>query len=205
MDKEPMPSDIAYTSERTTSTDDQSSGNNNTGESSSTSHYLGFPLLPLPPQEDCLYRHNTVYRMPFQANLDRTIPTEDKMGSLHNAIIDTIPQTTQSSRSNQTFCKGDGDVERRLAPKQVSVVRFVPRTTQLENRKRKMEQPKVQLFGVMGNNEPLIGPKLPEPPKLDMEDQSLNTTVNLIRSTMKQVASVPDKPVEKKIKPRRRI
>lgn len=36
-------------------------------------------------------------------------------------------------------------------------------------------------------NEPLIGPKLLEPPKLDMDDESLNTTVNLIRNTMKQV------------------
>ncbi|KAK1880041.1 RNA-binding protein 48 [Dissostichus eleginoides] len=62
------------------------------------------------------------------------------------------------------------------------------------------------LTDVTINNEPLIGPKLPEPPKLDMEDVSLNTTANLIRNTLKKVESVPDlKPVEKKVKPRRRI
>lgn len=96
---------------------------------------------------------------------------------------------------------------------------------------------------VTGHNEQLIGPKLPEPPRVDMEDESLNTTVSLIRNTLKkvvcnlmlsfifrmkeahhcglhayihvskmsffhipQVESVPDlKPVEKKVKPRRRI
>lgn len=41
-----------------------------------------------------------------------------------------------------------------------------------------------------GSDERLIGPRLPEPPKLDMEDESLNTTVSLIRSTLKKVKRV---------------
>lgn len=59
----------------------------------------------------------------------------------------------------------------------------------MENRKRKMEEvAEHSVTDVTTNNEPLIGPKLPEPPKLDMDDASLNTTVNLIRNTMKQVS-----------------
>ncbi|KAM3843371.1 RNA-binding protein 48-like [Diretmus argenteus] len=197
VNKEPTVSDTA-TSERIISTSDQTSDNNNTGETSSTSHYLGFPLLPLPPQDEYYYRHT---------NLHRTIPTEDKMGTLHNAIIGPKQQPMQSSSSGQTSSNKDGDVASRVTSNRASAIRFVPRTTQLENRKRKLEEAKDNfLFDVTGKTEPLIGPKLPEPPKLDMEDKSLNTTVSLIRNTMKQVASAPEiKPVEKKMKPRRRI
>uniref|UniRef100_A0AAV2KAF7 RNA-binding protein 48 n=1 Tax=Knipowitschia caucasica TaxID=637954 RepID=A0AAV2KAF7_KNICA len=47
---------------------------------------------------------------------------------------------------------------------------------------------------------------LPEQPKLDMENESLNTTVKMIRDTLKRVESVADvKPVVKKVKQRRRI
>ncbi|XP_071396867.1 RNA-binding protein 48 [Centroberyx affinis] len=199
VNKEPTTSDTAATSERITSTYDQTSDNSHTGESSSTSHYLGFPLLPLPPQEEYSYR---------RINPHRTIPTEDKMGTLHNAITDTKQQPAQSSSSSRTSSNGDGGVESRVTSNQASAVRFVPRTTHLEDRKRKRQKATdYLLFDVAGGkNEPLIGPKLPAPPKLDMKDESLNMTVGLIRNTMKQVASVPDiKPVEKKVKPRRRI
>lgn len=58
----------------------------------------------------------------------------------------------------------------------------------MESRKRKTEEAaEHSLTDVPRSNEPLIGPKLPEPAKLDMEDVSLNTTVSLIRNTMKQV------------------
>lgn len=188
-----MPSDTATTSEKVTSKHDRNSANNNTTETSSNSSYLSFPLLPLPPQE-----HH--YR---DKNLHKTMPTEDKMGTLYNAITAAKQQPVQSSSSSQR----DRTPEHRITSNQGCAVRFVPRTTHLENRKRKMEEAvEHPLTGLTGKNEPLIGPKLPEEPKLDMEDESLNTTVSLIRNTMQQVASVPDlKPAEKKMKPRRRI
>ncbi|XP_030597247.1 RNA-binding protein 48 [Archocentrus centrarchus] len=192
--EEPTSSDTTTTSENI-HTHRQPSGGDDTGETSNVSHYLGFPLLPLPPQEHHYYGPK---------NQRGVIPTEDKMGTLHSTSVDTVEQREGSSRRNQTLSSRVTD--HRQEAHQAAGVRFLPRTTHLEKRKRKIEEAAEHSITISGENEPLIGPKLPEPSKLDMEDKSLNTTVNLIRNTMKQVASGPEmKPVEKKIKPRRRI
>ncbi|XP_056271672.1 RNA-binding protein 48 [Pseudoliparis swirei] len=197
VNKETTSSNTATTSETVIPRHDKTSYNDNTDKTSKISHHLDFPLLPLPPREYHNYWHK---------NQHGTVPTEDKMGTLHNAVIDTKQQQGHSSSSSQT--SSDRDTEHRLTPSQSSgVARFVPRTTHLENRKRKMEDAaEHSATDVTRNNEPLIGPKLPEPPKLNMEEESVNTTVSLIRNTMKKVESVPGlKPVQKKVKPRRRI
>lgn len=155
-----------------------------TGETSNISHYSSFPLLPLPPQEHYYYGHK------YQHG---TIPTEDRMGTLHNAVTYTKQQSVQSSSSSQTSSDRDRVTEHSLTSNQSSAVRFVPRTARMENRKRKMEESAEHSpTDVARSNEPLIGPKLPEPPKLDMKDESLDTTVSLIRKTMKQVAYKSD-------------
>lgn len=112
------------------------------------------------------------------------------MGTLHNAIITTKQQPVPSSSSSRTSSDRDKGREHRTTPKQSATARFVPRTTHLESRKRRMEEEETERLGtdVAGSNEPLIGPKLPETPKVDMEDESLNTTLSLIRNTMKKVA-----------------
>ncbi|XP_008288690.1 RNA-binding protein 48 [Stegastes partitus] len=195
--EEPTSSETTTTPEQNIPRHSQTFHSNSTGETSNISQYSSFPILPLPPQEQQFYG---------QKNQPETTPTEDKMGTLHHAITDSKQQRVQSSSSKQTFSNRDRGAEHRLTSNQPPAVRFVPRTTNLQNRKRKMEEAGKHSVTVSGQNEPLIGPKLPEPSKLDMADQSLNTTVGLIRNTMKQVASVPDlKPVEKKVKPRRRI
>lgn len=126
------------------------------------------------------------------------------MGTLHDAVIEKEQQQRLSAGSSKTF--SDRDAGQRLTSNQSSTMRFVPRTTHLEDRKRKMNDVVENSQTDDSSSEPLIGPKLPEPPKMDMEDESLNTTVSLIRSTMKQVGTIPDlKPVQKKVKPRRRI
>ncbi|XP_028256010.1 RNA-binding protein 48 [Parambassis ranga] len=192
--EEPASSDTATTSDKIITR--QTCDDDNTGEASNTSHYSRFPPLPLPPQEH-FYRHKSQHRI---------IETEDKMGTLHNAITNREQERVQSSTSNLPSSNGEKGSELRLALNQASVGRFVPRNTHLENRKRKMEEVAEQLETKSGQNEPLIGPKLPDPSKLDMEDESLNTTLNQIRNTMKQVASATDvKPVGTKLKPRRRI
>lgn len=110
------------------------------------------------------------------------------MGTLHNAIMETKQQPVPSSSSSRTSSDRDKGREHRATPKQSATARFVPRTTHLESRKRRMEEEAERLgTDVAGSNEPLIGPKLPEAPKVDMEDESLNTTVSLIRNTMKKV------------------
>ncbi|KFZ60951.1 RNA-binding protein 48, partial [Podiceps cristatus] len=68
--------------------------------------------------------------------------------------------------------------------------RFMPRTTHLQERKRKREEGnKFSLIGASADNtEVVIGPQLPEVPKVDMDDDSLNTSATLIRSKLKEVA-----------------
>ncbi|KAJ3608665.1 hypothetical protein NHX12_023196 [Muraenolepis orangiensis] len=176
----------------TTSTHEKRSARDDTPDHSSVSHYQGFPSLPLPPREHGWYGRNP----------KRPGPSEDRMGSLHNEITDTHQGPCETSTRVQHT-----DTETRVAPRPASAVRFVPRTTHLETRKRRMEEtrdPLLLSYDVVGDDSPPIGPQLPEPPRLDMEDESLNATVHHIRNTLKQVAS--EKPVkEKKLKPRRRI
>ncbi|KAK9957545.1 hypothetical protein ABG768_011786 [Culter alburnus] len=168
------------------------------------SDYLGFPAQPLPPTEDVSYRLPN-FTQPFQLQwtTETSFPTEDKMGSLHNSIP-PVPETSKQNASSSSSSVKEKDLGKRqknLSPH----VRFMPRTTQLESRKRKLEGT-VFFFN---ETETLIGPKLPELPKVDMEDHSLNVTANLIRQTMTKVASVPEvKPEQVKTttaKPRRRI
>ncbi|CAL8296529.1 unnamed protein product [Lota lota] len=202
-EEDPKPPDSAPKSEGATkSTDEKHPASVYAPAPSSTGHYLGFPSLPLPPQEDRWYRQNT----------NQARPSEDRMGSLHDTFTDTAPCDTAPCDTQSTSAGVQRkDRDTRGTPNLASVVRFVPRTTHLENRKRKLEEPRDPLlllsYDIVGENSPLIGPQLPEPPKLDMEDESLNTTVHQIRDTLKQVASVPaNKPAKvKKTKLRRRI
>nr|CAG6016154.1 unnamed protein product [Menidia menidia] len=167
----PTPSETV-TPDRTRTGQPQSSYREGTGGTSGVPHHSGFPLLPPPPREHGLYGPQ------YQ-------PTEDKMGTLHNATPHTHQQQLESLSSDQTASRGQS-TDSRLASSQTSVVRFVPRTAHLQNRKRKVDEVPQDSSTISEETGPLIGPKLPESPKLNMEDESLNTTVNLIRNTMKQ-------------------
>nr|XP_005550293.1 PREDICTED: RNA-binding protein 48 isoform X3 [Macaca fascicularis] len=82
-----------------------------------------------------------------------------------------------------------------------AVDRFMPRTTQLQERKRRREDDRklgTFLETNSGSNEVMIGPLLPDMSKVDMHDDSLNTTANLIRNKLKEViSSVPKHPEDK--------
>ncbi|NWI70556.1 RBM48 protein, partial [Todus mexicanus] len=107
-------------------------------------------------------------------------------------------------------------MQQRTFPTDNGVDRFMPRTTHLQERKRKREEG--NKFSLVGrsedNTEIIIGPQLPEIPKVDMDDDSLNTSAALIRNKLKEVAdSVSRTSVEKPesssakplVKQRRRI
>ncbi|NWX18879.1 RBM48 protein, partial [Aegotheles bennettii] len=107
-------------------------------------------------------------------------------------------------------------MQQRTLPMDNGVGRFMPRTTHLQERKRKREEDnKFSLIGTSADNtELIIGPQLPEIPKVDMADDSLNTSATLIRNKLKEVAdSVSRTSVEKPesssakplVKQRRRI
>uniref|UniRef100_A0A674DCW9 RNA binding motif protein 48 n=1 Tax=Salmo trutta TaxID=8032 RepID=A0A674DCW9_SALTR len=78
-----------------------------------------------------------------------------------------VSGTPSSSRGNRGMVK-------RLSKNPPPAVpsRFIPRTTHLENRKRKMVETSKDFL-----------------PKMDMADESLNTTANMVRNTLKTVYS----------------
>lgn len=82
--------------------------------------------------------------------------------------------------------------ERTIIPAQdivgSSPARFMPRTTQLQERQRRREASLALSVSLPDSPEVVIGPKLPELPKLDLEDDSLNTSAKLIRGKLKKVS-----------------
>lgn len=162
----------------------------NSAETSNPNTYSGFPLLPLPPQDEvpqqCLSSRG------FKSHSALTsAPTEDRMGSLHHFIPPSPELSKQTSNclNSASVDKKERDRTKKSQNPPSTAPRFVPRTARLENRKRKMEDG-TDLLGMLDKNAPLFGPKLPEPQKMDMEDASLNTTANLIRQTMTKVSYV---------------
>ncbi|XP_029414218.1 RNA-binding protein 48 isoform X1 [Nannospalax galili] len=99
---------------------------------------------------------------------------------------------------NSLPCSG---VRRAFTPSE-AIGRFMPRTTQLQERKRRRENDQ-KLGSFLETNssshEVMIGPKLPDTPKVDLQDDSLNTTANLIRNKLKEVISSVPKPPEDKL------
>lgn len=80
-------------------------------------------------------------------------------------------------------------MQQKMVPAYNGIDRFMPRTTHLQERKRKREESnKFSLIGTSEDNtEVVIGPQLPEIPKVDMDDESLNTSATLIRNKLKEV------------------
>ncbi|NWX82461.1 RBM48 protein, partial [Nothoprocta pentlandii] len=78
----------------------------------------------------------------------------------------------------------------RAAPVDNGIDRFLPWTTHLQERKRRREEGnRSALLGTYTDStEVTIGPQLPAVPKVDMDDDSLNTSAALIRNKLKQVA-----------------
>lgn len=156
-------------------------------ESSDLNTYLGFPLLPLPPQKDL--HHHMISTKEQSQKINSALSSEDKMGSLHSFIPSAKEHCEHTSNYSNTTAKDVEWTTKKNNNRFSTIPRFIPRTTHLESKKRKIEDSS-DLLGTAGTNTPLYGPKLPEPPKMDMEDNSLNTTANLIRQTMAKVCWV---------------
>ncbi|NXJ16307.1 RBM48 protein, partial [Odontophorus gujanensis] len=91
-------------------------------------------------------------------------------------------------------------IQQRTVPADNGADRFMPRTTHLQERKRKREEGNKSALTEtnMDSTDIMIGPQLPEIPKVDMDDDSLNTSATLIRNKLKEVAeSVSSTSVEK--------
>ncbi|XP_066571565.1 RNA-binding protein 48 [Amia ocellicauda] len=168
------------------------------------SDYYGYPMLPPPPQEDV----HRFWPSPQSAAFRSAGPGE---GGLLPAGFSPAPEDYSADSCREP--SGPRDSRRRepsASKAKGTVSRFIPRTTHLQERKRRAEQAGVaSLMGIPGTDEALIGPKLPETPKLDLGDDSLNTTANVIRSKLRKISSVAESEAAEKKKdapkPRRRI
>ncbi|KAG7458198.1 hypothetical protein MATL_G00235580 [Megalops atlanticus] len=175
-----------------------------------TDYLFGFPLLLPPPQEE-FYQPSSFPESTsaaFRGHQGNIRPAEDRMGSTYHSADNCNPPTPTEPQQ-PPFCINTPMVSKQRKDSRPTA-RFIPRTTHLQNRKRKVEEAgQDSLLGIEDKSETLIGPKLPEQPKMDMEDESLNITANLIRSTMAKISAVPEhKPAVQKTtkpKPRRRI
>ncbi|XP_021017516.1 RNA-binding protein 48 [Mus caroli] len=109
------------------------------------------------------------------------------------------PKLRMNTYKNSVPCSS---VQEAIATSQ-AVGRFMPRTTQLQERKRRRDCDRelgTLLETHTSSNEVLIGPKLPGIPTVDLQDDSLNTTATLIRRKLKEVISSVPKPPEDNIK-----
>ncbi|XP_033848072.3 RNA-binding protein 48 [Acipenser ruthenus] len=164
----------------------------NVSEDWNTCTYYGYPMLPPPPQED-LQRFTSV------SGNNYLKPT------VHDPLFKDFTTTSTGHAANTgkhgvTEWSPPSDIRKYHGPKEVSftksntsVARFIPRTTHLQDRKRRKEQVAVDsLIGIDTNDaEIFVGPKLPEEPKVDMGDDSLNVSADLIRNRLIKVSSVP--------------
>ncbi|KAJ6666698.1 hypothetical protein lerEdw1_020422 [Lerista edwardsae] len=101
--------------------------------------------------------------------------------SQRTLMTDNLQQVVQSAPDHCTL--------QRKTPCGNGLGRFMPRTTQLQERKRRRDESnKLALIGMdTVRKEIIIGPRLPETSKIDMDDDSLNTSANLIRNKLKEV------------------
>ena len=105
------------------------------------------------------------------------------MGSLHHYV-----DPTKDPKLQTAMIQRDREKNSRVTRDTTSHARFVPRPALLDSRKRKAEETISQSSRVNSDEGGcVIGPQLPEKPKMDLEDASLNITANIIRSTMAKV------------------
>ncbi|NXD92852.1 RBM48 protein, partial [Chaetorhynchus papuensis] len=159
--------------------------------------------------------HNTAY---LSGNQNQNLLTSLHYGNNYAEISGYFGQNTSSTPSVHPggHTPPSSLMQQRMVPAYNGIDRFMPRTTHLQERKRKREEGnKFSLIGTSEDNtEVVVGPQLPEIPKVDMDDESLNTSATLIRNKLKEVAdSVSTSSVEKPesssakppVKQRRRI
>lgn len=138
------------------------------------------------------------------SSVNTACPSEDNFWSglafpqYINNSAETSEYFNQSTPLTQSVQQGKHThtsvslVLKRKVPSDNGIGRFMPRTTQLQERKRKRDQGNRLAFIGMDSDstEVIIGPRLPEIPKVDMDDDSLNTSASLIRNKLKEVCTL---------------
>ncbi|XP_029444731.1 RNA-binding protein 48 isoform X2 [Rhinatrema bivittatum] len=164
---------------------------NDTSISSGTTYSSFTYPLDLPPSQSVPQKTASFSGDPL---LRVTLPTHDG-----NWLPETSADNSQAMSSTQSIQWGEQNIlapttgPQKKEPFDSGIGRFIPRTTLLEERKRRRDQgAAVHFTGTsMDSSEIIIGPMLPEIPKVDMDDESLNISANAIRNKLKEVSSTP--------------
>uniref|UniRef100_A0A8C5XKG4 RNA-binding protein 48 n=1 Tax=Microcebus murinus TaxID=30608 RepID=A0A8C5XKG4_MICMU len=122
-----------------------------------------------------------------------------KDGGNHDQTDDSLQKIQVNTFKNSVTYSG---TQKSITPSEAAD-RFMPRTTQLQEQKRRREDDRklgTFLEPSTSSNEVMIGPLLPDIPKVDLHDDSLNTTANLIWNKLKKVISCAPKAPEDKLK-----
>ncbi|XP_073094941.1 RNA-binding protein 48 isoform X2 [Manis javanica] len=129
-------------------------------------------------------------------HVDRSNFSQDASNQHYNHS-DSLQKIPMKTFKNSVACP---HVQKTIIPSE-AVDRFMPRTTQLQERKRRREDDRKlgTCPETTSSSGVLIGPLLPDISKADMHDDSLNTTANLIRNKLKEVTSPVPKPPEDKL------
>ncbi|XP_039734040.1 RNA-binding protein 48 isoform X2 [Pteropus medius] len=131
--------------------------------------------------------------------------SSSQVGRIHDETVGRCNHSDSLQKMQMKTLKNPvafSSAQKAITPSE-AVDRFMPRTTQLQERKRRREDDRklgTFLETSTSSKEVMIGPLLPDIPKVDMHDDSLNTTANLIRNKLKEVVSSVPKPPEDKLK-----
>ncbi|XP_048413251.1 RNA-binding protein 48 [Stegostoma tigrinum] len=173
------------------------------------------PLPPLQPDNPATFSTSRVRQEYSQmSSLCGTLPKdiaistenqsyfESKLPCFHNQCLDKSGDSKDSwSSERKTWTPKIGNC----------VSRFVPRTTLLQGRKKINQEMNIHICDGFDTDSTtvVLGPKLPEMPKIDLGDTSLNMSATLIRNKLTEVLSSSTKEAEvlqiKPPKQRRRI
>ncbi|XP_055516916.1 RNA-binding protein 48 isoform X2 [Leucoraja erinacea] len=173
----------------------------------------GFPMLLPPPQEEGQQSFSiSRFRQENpQVSLSHAILDED-VRCMKNCYESPLPYSHKQNldKSNDSKNIRSSETKARVSNFRTCVSRFVPRNMQLQVKKKINQQMDINVFDRLpADDAPIIGPKRPDMPKVDMEDNSLNISASLIRNKLTEVLSVSTTEAEemqtKPPKQRRRI
>ncbi|XP_072268964.1 RNA-binding protein 48 [Pyxicephalus adspersus] len=136
--------------------------------------------------------HASSYFTPVQCGDTPTLSSAPSPLAYRHEYYPPLHSITYSSRNKPN--DGADHTERTVGlaqgpPRTASSARFMPRTTQLQERQRRREERTKLTLLPAASEEIVIGPKLPEIPKLDLADDSLNISADLIRGKLKEVST----------------
>ncbi|KAM5157122.1 RNA-binding protein 48 isoform 2-T2 [Mantella aurantiaca] len=164
----------------------QPSGSDSRSKPDDWAHHTERTIIPAQGQPSIASSARFMPRTTFNAPPPSVTPDyrPEYHPPLHPSVSDSRTKLDGSAHhTERTIIPAQGQ------PSIASSARFMPRTTQLQERQRRREERTRLALLPPESQEVVIGPKLPEIPKLDMADTSLNISADFIRGKLKEVSA----------------